>query len=165
MRQLLNRRSLLQTSSLTLLTLGGCATTAQTLNTNLGQAATDAQIVAGGLPALVPVLTSFGVSASIVATVQSAITSAQSAASALSGAVLSSTGQTAAKQIAAAVLAIATALVPVAGLPVIVTEILGAAQVVVPAILSVLGIAGVSAADPAAVAQARLVLLKYGLKR
>jgi hypothetical protein len=148
--------------------LAGCGTVGRLVDANLAQVADDVQSIAAGAKAILPQLGALGVDAATLADVSGIVDDIQTAATAIATVYTEENARPIVEQVAGYVLTLANVVAAIPGVPPIVKTIIAAAQVLVPAIEKVLGIAGVAAprgTAPMTPDQARTILRAYGQAR
>jgi len=163
------RRNLLKTTTYipvgVAVSLAGCASVSQWVDSNLGQVVADANLVNSGVKYI---LTQFagvvGLDQGAVTTITGIADDINAVVQTLAGTYTESNAKPLVERLATLLTSFATVAGTFVGLPPIVGMVLQAALVLIPAIEKVLGIAGVSAPKGAAINpdQARVILKTLG---
>jgi hypothetical protein len=163
------RRNLLKTTAYipvgVAVSLAGCASVSQWVDSNLGQVVADANLVNSGVKYI---LTQFagvvGLDQGAVTTITGIADDINAVVQTLAGTYTESNAKPLVERLATLLTSFATVAGTFVGLPPIVGMVLQAALVLIPAIEKVLGIAGVSAPKGAAINpdQARVILKTLG---
>src|SRR6266568_9487181 len=130
---MVSRRALL--SMLPAVVLCGCATVQ-----NISQAASDAAAIAAALKGLLPTIVRITGIGTALSTTLGGVVDELSSVAAQIAAAKSGTLVSLVQRLGAGVITIATLLAPVAGLPIWVLTVLGAAQALLPIIMSSIGV-------------------------
>jgi hypothetical protein len=163
------RRNLLKTTAYipvgVAVSLAGCASVSQWVDSNLGQVVADANLVNSGVKYI---LTQFagvvGLDQGAVTTITGIADDINAVVQTLAGTYTESNAKPLVERLATLLTSFATVAGTFVGLPPIVGMVLQAAEVLIPAIEKVLGIAGVSARLNASINpdQARVILKTLG---
>lgn len=149
---MISRRFLFSTvaPAAVLVSLSGCATIGQALDSTLASVVADVQTAVSGAGAILPYLAGLNLPAAVTSTVQTVLADLQTVASSIAGVATQAAAQPLVQKLATYVGTLVATLLGagVTGLPAIVTTILQALQVLIPAIAAAIGMVGVAAAAP-----------------
>jgi hypothetical protein len=157
---MISRRGLLGSSAL--LPLGACASVEQFVDSSLSTVINDVKTLASGLPAILPYLSSLGVSSGITSVVNTALTGIENAATAVQNVGSTLAAQPFIQQIVGYLNALTPVVAAIPGLPAIVATIMAAGSVLLTAIENVVSptvaASTVRTSMPMSVGQARGIL-------